>query len=289
VTEAVAYFKSQPTQEEMVTLVAARLRNESSSADERLSALSVLLDLSSSLDVANDLHTLGALSPTLEQLKHDSAAVRALAAQVLGVAASNNAPVCRQVAELRGADLLALRFANDETETRLRAVYALSSLARACPEARAQFLAAGGAKSLRAALLNDGSELLLRKRALVFLTDLGLLSQLARRADEQLFAALVAMLRLSQHDADLAEKALLAMQQSAACEAAQAALRGAGAVDALEVLKDSLERQREAEAAEGHGDGSEPTFTEELLALRLRVAEAVGAAGPTPANEHDEL
>jgi hypothetical protein len=58
------------------------------------------------VDVANDLHTLGALAPLLDALRASSATVRALAAHVAGAAAANNPHVQAQVVALGGVELL---------------------------------------------------------------------------------------------------------------------------------------------------------------------------------------
>ena len=76
-------MKSQPTVSDTVKLVAAHLSN-GSDFDTREHMLRVLLDLVGPVDVANDLATLGALAPLLEQLQAGDVRVRALAAHVLG-------------------------------------------------------------------------------------------------------------------------------------------------------------------------------------------------------------
>ena len=69
-------------------------------------ALLGLLELVGPVDVANDLHTLGALLPVLEQLRGSSGTLRALAAHVVGAAAANNPTVQAQVVALGGVELL---------------------------------------------------------------------------------------------------------------------------------------------------------------------------------------
>jgi hypothetical protein len=58
------------------------------------------------IDVANDLHALGALAPVLQQLRAAAAPVRALAAHVAGAAAAHNPGVQAQVVALGGVELL---------------------------------------------------------------------------------------------------------------------------------------------------------------------------------------
>ena len=76
------------------------------SEDAKEGALLGLLELVGPVDVANDLHTLGALVPVLEQLRGGSGRLRALAAHVVGTAASNNPTVQAQVVALGGVELL---------------------------------------------------------------------------------------------------------------------------------------------------------------------------------------
>lgn len=63
------------------------------------------------MDVANDLHTLGALAPVLEQLREGSPTLRALAAHVVGTAAANNPHFQAQVVALGGVEVLLGTFA----------------------------------------------------------------------------------------------------------------------------------------------------------------------------------
>ena len=119
------YYKSMPTEAELVKvrsahaahgwraalmpkraqLAAAQLVN-GTSEDAKEGALLGLLELVGPVDVANDLHTLGALVPLLEQLSGPSQRLRALAAHVVGAAAANNPTVQAQVVALGGVELL---------------------------------------------------------------------------------------------------------------------------------------------------------------------------------------
>jgi hypothetical protein len=74
--------------------------------DAREGALRALLELVGPVDVANDLHTLGALAPLLDALRASSSTVRSLAAHVAGAAAANNPHVQAQVVALGGVELL---------------------------------------------------------------------------------------------------------------------------------------------------------------------------------------
>ena len=93
-------------------LAAMQLVNGTSD-DAKEGALLGLLELVGPVDVANDLHTLGALAPVLEQLREGSGRLRALAAHVVGTAAANNPHVQAQVVALGGVDLLLGAFALD--------------------------------------------------------------------------------------------------------------------------------------------------------------------------------
>ncbi len=257
-------------------LAAALLTNETDAATKE-NTLLVLLDLVGPIDVANDLMTLGALVPLIEQLRSSSARVRELAAHVLGAAAANNAGFAAQVTQLGGVEALLARFGADDVEPRTKALYALSALVRAPGPAREAFARAHGVVMLRAVLVTRSEPHKLRKRALTLLTDI-----LATTAaddvavvlgedDTALSAAILDRLAGvepgGQSDNDNAEKALRAMRTLLLARPAIAhAFQAGGAADALQALRLRLEK-----AVRDSDDDDGVAYVQELAALRDEV------------------
>ena len=281
VKEAMDYLKSLPTEAELVRLAVQQLlgstANQTAGESTAEGALDVLLDLAASADVANDLHSLGALQPILEQLASSSARARALAAHTLGTGAANNPPFSAQVASLGGVPLLLGRLASDEDEVRVKALFALAQLVRADGPSREAFMAGGGPGLLLQAMEGEHEPISLRKKALVLLTDLskgGDGENVTAAAVERLAKALVSMLRQAARSSDLdgAEKALAGWLQLLPDGAA---LRAAGGAEALREL-------RAAVAAASAGEAEEDSFVGDLLALLGQAEAATGG-------RHEEL
>jgi len=267
------------------------------------------------VDVANDLHTLGALAPVLEQLRGGSGTLRALAAHVIGTAAANNPHFQAQVVALGGVELLlgalapsrALaprllrlaarvllrsapflfveRAAHDEPAVRAKALYALSALARAPGLGRDAFLRAGGSSVLRGILVAQAEHLPLRKKALLLITDLATTRDAAAGAEaapeSALLQAVLALLAPPADgklpDDDLVEKVLRAMRVFVTAEAPTAA--AAAEVFLRNGADSSLEalRLRLAGAA-ADADEDSGDYYAELRELRDEVAAALRAA-----------
>ena len=339
------YYKTLPTEAELVKvgsrlrcawraaltrpwaqLAAAQLVN-GTSEDAKEGALLGLLELAGPVDVANDLHTLGALVPVLEQLRGGSGRLRALAAHVVGTAAANNPTVQAQVVALGGVELLlgapallqrrvrvprrsggvtyaappvaAARAAHDEPEARAKALYALSALARGPGLGRDAFMRASGCSVLRGILLAEAEPPRLRKKALLLVTDLAAQRDApggdGELREPALLGAVLSLLTPPEGgtpDDDLAEKVLRAMQVYLTADAPAAAAAAevflrGGADSALQALRLRLASAAAAAAAEGDDGG----YYAELSELRDEVAAALRAAAKQPATfgGHDEL
>ena len=289
-------MKSQPTVSDTVKLVATHLSN-GSDFGTREQMLRVLLDIVGPVDVSNDLATLGALGPLLEQLQAGDVGVRTLAAHVLGAAAANNALFGGQVAQAGGVELLLARLKADEPEPRAKALYALSALARAAGPARDAFLNARGAHTLRAILTTPTDPPLLRRKALVLLTDLLATHQADDVLGGELQAvaqAVVSLLRgggeseahtHSADEDDAAEKALRAMRQLLISQPSLSvdALEAAGAPPAVASMRKRLQARP---ASEEDGDSRE--YVQELLSL-LDEVEQLSEGQPAVRDPSGEL
>ena len=95
VKEALELLRANPTEQDLVKRLTAMYSDPSTSVPDRLLALEELEDLVRPVDVADDLHALGALAPLLSAAVGESSSVpddvAAAAAGVLAVATSNNA------------------------------------------------------------------------------------------------------------------------------------------------------------------------------------------------------
>lgn len=109
-----------------------------------------------SIDMANDLHTIGGLTPLLGYLRNPHASIRARAAEVVTTIVQNN-PKCQQlVMDAKGLELLLSNFVSDSDVTvRTKALGAISSLIRHNKPAIVAFRLANGYAALRDALTTD--------------------------------------------------------------------------------------------------------------------------------------
>ncbi|KAH9301744.1 hypothetical protein KI387_013327, partial [Taxus chinensis] len=109
-----------------------------------------------SIDMANDLHTLGGLVPLLGHLKHPHASIRAKAAEVVTTIVQNNPKSQQLVMDVNGMELLLSNFVSDSDITvRTKALGAISSLIRHNKPAVVAFRLANGYAALRDALTTE--------------------------------------------------------------------------------------------------------------------------------------
>ncbi|KAJ7538512.1 hypothetical protein O6H91_11G051900 [Diphasiastrum complanatum] len=113
-----------------------------------------------SLDMANDLHTIGGLVPLLGFLKDPDAPVRARAAEVISTMVQNNPKSQQQVMDTRGLEYLLTNFTSDSDDTvRTKALGAISSLIRHNKSGIGAFRLANGFSALKDALTSDTPKL----------------------------------------------------------------------------------------------------------------------------------
>ncbi|KAG1337848.1 hsp70-binding protein 1 [Cocos nucifera] len=109
-----------------------------------------------SIDMANDLHSIGGLVPLLGYLKNSHAGIRAKAAEVVTTIVQNNPKSQQLVMEANGLEFLLSNFTSDPDITvRTKALGALSSLIRHNKPAIAAFRLANGYQALRDALNSE--------------------------------------------------------------------------------------------------------------------------------------
>ncbi|CAL1379030.1 unnamed protein product [Linum trigynum] len=109
-----------------------------------------------SIDMANDLHSIGGLVPLLGYLKNSHANIRAKAAEVVSTIVQNNPKSQQLVMEANGFEPLLSNFASDPDVTvRTKALGAISSLLRHNKPAVTAFRLANGYAGLRDALNSD--------------------------------------------------------------------------------------------------------------------------------------
>lgn len=109
-----------------------------------------------SIDMANDLHSIGGLSPLLNYLKNSHANIRAKAADVVTTIVQNNPKSQQLVMEAKGLESLITNFTSDPDEAvRTKALGAISSLIRDNKPGVAAFRLANGYAGLRNALSSE--------------------------------------------------------------------------------------------------------------------------------------
>ncbi|XP_026379701.1 hsp70 nucleotide exchange factor fes1-like [Papaver somniferum] len=118
-----------------------------------------------SIDMANDLHTIGGLVPLLKHLKHSSAGIRAKAAEVVTTIVQNNPKSQQLVMEVNGLEPLLVNLTSDPDVTaRTKALGAISSLIQHNKPGVTAFRLANGYGALRDAL--DSDNVRLQRKAL---------------------------------------------------------------------------------------------------------------------------
>ncbi|OIT01141.1 PREDICTED: uncharacterized protein LOC109229471 [Nicotiana attenuata] len=109
-----------------------------------------------SIDMANDLHSIGGLVPLLGYLKNSHANIRAKAAEVVSTIVQNNPKSQQLVMEANGLEPLLSNFTSDPDVTaRTKALGAISSLIRHNKPGIAAFRLANGYAALRDALSSE--------------------------------------------------------------------------------------------------------------------------------------
>lgn len=118
--------------------------------------LDELQDHVETIDMANDLHSIGGLIPLLGYLRNSHAKIRAKAAEVLSTIVQNNPRSQQLVMEASGIEPLLLNFTSDPDVTaRTQALGAISSLIRHNKPGVAAFRLANGYAALRDALSSE--------------------------------------------------------------------------------------------------------------------------------------
>ncbi|XP_057524955.1 uncharacterized protein LOC130804513 [Amaranthus tricolor] len=109
-----------------------------------------------SIDMANDLHSIGGLSPLVGYLRNQHANIRAKAADVVTTIVQNNPRSQQLVMEVNGFEPLLTNFASDpDMKVRTQALGAISSLIRHNKPGIAAFRLANGYAALRDALSSE--------------------------------------------------------------------------------------------------------------------------------------
>ncbi|KAK1651237.1 hypothetical protein QYE76_069042 [Lolium multiflorum] len=111
-----------------------------------------------SIDIANDLHSVGGLVPVIRYLRNSNARIRAKAADVVTTVVQNNPTSQQLVMEASGFEPLVSNFTSDPDLTaRIKALGALSSLIRNNKPGVAAFRLANGYAGLRDALNSESA------------------------------------------------------------------------------------------------------------------------------------
>ncbi|KAJ0713884.1 putative armadillo-like helical, nucleotide exchange factor Fes1, TOG domain-containing protein [Helianthus annuus] len=109
-----------------------------------------------SIDMANDLHSIGGLTPLLKYLKNSHANIRAKSAEVVSTIVQNNPRSQQLVMDANGMDPLLSNFTSDDDVTvRTKALGAISSLIRHNKPGIAAFRLANGYAALKDALSSE--------------------------------------------------------------------------------------------------------------------------------------
>ncbi|KAI3525850.1 hypothetical protein L1887_04979 [Cichorium endivia] len=109
-----------------------------------------------SIDMANDLHSIGGLTPLLNYLKNSHANIRAKAAEVVSTIVQNNPKSQQLVMDANGMEPLLSNFTSDDDVTvRTKALGAISSLIRHNKPGIQAFRLSNGYAALRDALSSE--------------------------------------------------------------------------------------------------------------------------------------
>ena len=125
--------------------------------EEREAGLLVLADYAEDIDHAKDLKAIGGFPEVIALLASELPPLQAAAAYILGSSVKNQRELQLHALEERALpSLLRLLRSHADGEVRGKALYAIASLIRNCPEAQQAFGAAGGADALMAVLSAGG-------------------------------------------------------------------------------------------------------------------------------------
>lgn len=129
--ELMAALMGGPSEAELMKAAMEIITASDASLDDKLIAFDNFEQLIESLDNANNMANLGLWSPLLEQLAHDEAEMRKMAAWCIGTAVQNNEKTQERLVTLGGVPtLVGLATGTDKEDVRRKAVYALSSACR---------------------------------------------------------------------------------------------------------------------------------------------------------------
>ncbi|CAI9287556.1 unnamed protein product [Lactuca saligna] len=118
--------------------------------------LDELQDHVESIDMANDLHSIGGLTPLLNYLKNSHANIRAKAAEVVSTIVQNNPKSQQLVMDANGMEPLLSNFTSDDDVTsRTKALGAISSLIRHNKPGIEAFRLSNGYAALKDALSSE--------------------------------------------------------------------------------------------------------------------------------------
>ncbi|XP_078436102.1 hsp70 nucleotide exchange factor fes1-like [Wolffia australiana] len=172
--------------------------------------LDELMEHVESIDMANDLHSIGGLVPLLGFLKNSDAGIRAKAAEVVTTIVQNN-PKCQQlVIDSNGMDPLLSNFTSDpDIIVRTKALGTISSLIRNFKPGLVVFKLANGFAGLRDALGSD--DVRFQRKALNLTQYLLEESESGRDAATDLGLGRQMLHLAGSHDADVREAALRAL------------------------------------------------------------------------------
>jgi len=163
-----------------------------------------------SIDLANDLKTIGGLTPLLHYLQSPHAGLRSRAAEVITTAVQNNPKGQANVLEAGGLEMLLNNFSFDpDTVSKTKALGALSSLLRHNKPALEAFRSGNGYAPLKAALSSDVPRF--QRKALTLFQYLMQESPSDRNADSTLGFYPVLVRLVSSPDDDVREAALQAL------------------------------------------------------------------------------
>ncbi|WJX43183.1 hypothetical protein P8452_30321 [Trifolium repens] len=160
-----------------------------------------------SIDMANDLHTIGGLVPLLAYLKNSHANIRAKAADVVTTIVQNNPRSQQLVMEANGFEPLVSNFSSDpDVNVRAKALGAISSLIRHNKPGVAAFRLANGYAALKDALTSDNVRF--QRKALNLIHYLLLENSSDCNIVKELGLHRLLMHHASSEDADVREAAL---------------------------------------------------------------------------------